>query len=89
MAKCFCYTAMILGQHAGLSEEARLFAGTGWPSLSVNQRVLSSVQSLDRLGRWGDMRDFLAEILSQSFLDEAPVSSSGMGRVVSSSMLSI
>ena len=37
----------------------------------------------------GDMRDDSAEILSQSFLQEALVSSSGMGRDVHSLMLSI
>ena len=42
----------------------------------------SSVQSLDRLGRWGDTRDDSAEILFRSFLQEALVSSSGMGRDV-------
>ena len=49
----------------------------------------SSVQSLDRLGRQEDMRDDLAEILFQSFLQEASVSSSGIGRDVHSLMLSI
>ena len=49
----------------------------------------SSVQSFDRLGRRGDMRDDSAEILFQSFLQEALVSSSGMGRDVHSLMLSI
>ena len=48
----------------------------------------SSVQSLDRFGRRGDMRDDSAEILFQSFLQEALVSSSGMGRDVHSLMLS-
>ena len=33
----------------------------------------SSVQSLDRLGRWGDMRDDSAETLFRSFLQEAIV----------------
>ena len=37
----------------------------------------------------GDMIDDPAEILFQSFLQEAPVSSSGMGRDVHSLMLSI
>ena len=50
----------------------------------------SSVQSLDRLGYWGeDLRDDSAEILFQSFLQEALVSSSGIGRDVHYSMLSI
>ena len=39
----------------------------------------SSVQSSDRLGRRGDMRDDSAEILFQSVLHEALVSSSGTG----------
>ena len=38
---------------------------------------LSSVQSLDRLGRQGDMRDHSAEIFFQCFPQEALVSSSG------------
>ena len=41
----------------------------------------SSVQSLDRLGHWGDMRDDSAEILFQSFLWVADVNSSGMSRI--------
>ena len=48
----------------------------------------SSVQSLYRFGRRGDMRDDSAEILFQSFLQEALVSSSGMGRDVHSLILS-
>ena len=40
----------------------------------------SSVQSLDRLGRRGDMRDDSAEIFFQSFLQEATTSSFGIGR---------
>ena len=44
----------------------------------------SSVQSLDRFGRRGDMRDDSAEILFQSFLQEALVSRSGMGRDIHS-----
>ena len=47
----------------------------------------SSVQSLDRLVRREDMGDDSAEILFQSFLQEALVSSSGMGRDVHSLML--
>ena len=42
----------------------------------------SSVQSLDQLGHHGDMRNDSAEILFQSFLQKALVSSSGMGRDV-------
>ena len=54
--------------------------------------LCSSVQSLDQLGRGGgggDMRDDRAEILFRSFLQEAAVISSGMGRDVHSLMLSI
>ena len=58
------------------------------PSPSVLTEF-SSVQSRDRLGRRGDMRDDSAEILFQSFLQEALVSSSGMGRDVHSLMLPI
>ena len=49
----------------------------------------SSVQSLDRSGRSGDMRDDSAEILFQSFPQEAIMSSAGMGRDVHSLMLFI
>ena len=54
----------------------------------------SSVQSLDRLGRQdggevgGNMTDYSAEILFQSFLQEAIVSSSYMGRDVHSLIFS-
>ena len=48
-----------------------------------------SVQSLDQLALWRDMREDSAEILFQSFLQEALVSSSGMGRDVHFLMLSI
>ena len=41
-----------------------------------------SVQSLHRLGHWGDMRDNSAEILFWLILQEALVSSFGMGRDV-------
>ena len=40
----------------------------------------SSVQSLDRLGRRGNTTDDSAEIVFQSFLQEAFMSKSGMGR---------
>ena len=46
------------------------------------ERRFSSVQSLDRLGHLREMRDDLAEILFQSFLQEALASSSGMDRDV-------
>ena len=48
----------------------------------------SSVQFLDRLDRRGDTRYDSSEFLFQSFLREAIVSSSGMGRSVHSLMLS-
>ena len=54
-----------------------------------NLRGGSSVQSLDQFGHQGDMRDDSAETLLQPFLQEALVSSSGMGRDVHSLMLSI
>ena len=50
--------------------------------------VVSSVQSLDRLDRRVDTRDDSAEILFLSFLQEALVSSSGLGRDVHFLMLS-
>ena len=52
------------------------------------QMCISSVQSLDRLGHRGNMRDDSAEILLQSFMQNALVNSSGMGRDVHSLMLS-
>ena len=57
--------------------------------MSAQAKQITSVQSLDRLGRLGDMRDDSAEIFFQSFLQEAIVSNSGMGRDVHSLMLSI
>ena len=54
---------------------------------TFNSVPLCSVQSLDRLGRRGDMWDDSAEILFQSFLQEALVSSSSMGKYVHSLML--
>ena len=48
-----------------------------------------SVPSLDRLGHRGDMRDDLAEILFQPFLQKALVGSSCLGRDVHSFTLSI
>ena len=49
----------------------------------------SSVQTPDRLGHRGDKTDDSAEILFKSFLQEATVSYSGIGRDVHSLMLSI
>ena len=41
--------------------------------------IMETVQTLDLLGHWGDMRDNSAEVLSQFFfLQEAIVRSSGM-----------
>ena len=48
----------------------------------------TSFQSLDRLGHRGDMGHDSAEILFRSFLQEAIVSDSGMGKDVHSLMLS-
>ena len=52
-------------------------------------RQFSSVQSLDRMGHRGDMKDDSAEIFLQSFLQKALVSSSDMCWDVHSLMLSI
>ena len=41
-------------------------------------RLFSSVQSFERLGRRGDMKDDSAELLFQSLLQEAIVSSTGI-----------
>ena len=62
---------------------------SGHQSQSVWQSVQLIVLSLDRLGCLGDTRDDSAELLYQSFLQEAIVSSSGMGRDVHYLMLSI
>ena len=51
--------------------------------------MFSSVQSLDQFSCQRDMWDDSAEILFQSFLQQALVSSSGMGRDVHFLMLSI
>ena len=53
------------------------------------QKQFSSVQSLDRLGRRGDLRDDSAQIFLQSFLQEGLVSNFGMSRNVHSLLLSI
>ena len=49
----------------------------------------SAVQSIDLMSRRRDMRDDPTEILFQSFLQEAIVNISGMGRAVHSLLLSI
>ena len=59
------------------------------PILSSFQLCVSSGQSLDRLGNRGDMRDDSAEILFESFLQEALVSGSRKCRDVHSLMLPI
>ena len=55
----------------------------------MHLKGMSSVQCLDRLGYREDMRDNSVEIFFHYFLQEAPVSSSGMGKDVRSLMLSI
>ena len=59
--------------------------------LPVCSAKISSVQfiSLTNLVIWRDMTDDSAEILFQSFLQEAVVGNSGTGRDVHSLMLSI
>ena len=52
-------------------------------------KLIGSVQSLDRLGCRGNVRDDSAEIPFRSLLQEALVSGAGMGRDVHSLMLSI
>ena len=79
---CSCITATS-GQQASTA-----VAKLGRKGLKI-QRKFSSVQSLDPLGHQGDMRDDSAEILFQSFLQEALLSSSSMGRDAHSLMLSI
>ena len=54
------------------------------------KRQSSSVQSFDRLGRRGDIRDESVEIFFQSFMQEEVIlSGSGKGRDVHSLMLTI
>ena len=67
------------------------YSGIPHPSPALNQKKkISSVQSLtNSLDHQGNITDKSAEILFQSFLQEALVSSSGMGRDNHSSMLSI
>ena len=57
-------------------------------SLNIAMHI-SSVQFLDRLDPWNNMRDGPGKIFFQSFLREAIASSSGMGRNVHSLTLSI
>ena len=59
------------------------------PACVQESVLMSSVQSLDELGRRGNMRDDSAEILFQSFLWEATACSSGIGRDAHSLTLSI
>ena len=66
----------ILSQNHVLIHQVRFCLG--------EETMFSSVQSLDRLGHQRDMRAFSAEILFQSFLQEALMSNSGMGRCVHS-----
>ena len=58
-------------------------------SKSTSSFQFSSVQSLDRLSCRGDITDDSAEILFQSFLQEAIVSTFSLGRDVHSLTLSI
>ena len=60
-----------------------------WKAGSIRLVQFSSVQSLDRSGCRRDMRDVPAEVLSQSFLQQSIVSSSGMDRNVHCLMLSV
>ena len=60
------------------------YSSKGNVDQSGTKCISCSVQSLDRLGRREDMRDDSADILFQSFLQEALVSSSGMARDLSS-----
>ena len=41
---CFVYITMVLGQPAGLPEEAYLYASADWLSSSVSQRIVSGQQ---------------------------------------------
>ena len=82
-----------LQYHVGFSAKSNLFVTA--PFLTP-RAVPMSLQSLDRLGRQGDMKDDSAETLFQSFLQEAlrssgpsAVRSCGMGRDVHSLMFSI
>ena len=77
----------IVNVHSGLTSAHYVIEGKGEQVfISI---LISSVQSFDQLGRRRDLRDNSAEILFQSFLQEAAVSSSGMSRNVHSLILSI
>ena len=67
-----------LQYHVGFSAKSNLFVTA--PFLTP-RAVPMSLQSLDRLGRQGDMKDDSAETLFQSFLQQALASSCGTGRV--------
>ena len=82
----FSYLRDYLGSEAFLCLPKRL---PGSWDIFVPIQDFSLVQSLDRFGHHGDMRDDSAEILFRSFLQEALVGSSGLGRDVHSLMLSI
>ena len=71
-------------RYVGHRQRDSSFLSFYWNSaLESNPVQFSSAQFLDRLDHKGSMRDDLAEIFFQSFLQEALVSSSGMGRYMS------
>ena len=72
----------------GVTIVTSLSRGIAQHSLNIAMHI-SSVQFLDRLDPWNNMRDGSAEIFFKSFLLEAIASSSGMGRNVHSLTLSI
>ena len=72
----------------GVTIVTSLSRGIAQHSLNIAMHI-SSVQFLDRLDPWNNMRDGSAEIFFQSFLLEAIASSSDMGRNVHSLTLSI
>ena len=69
--------------HMELSLDTIMVSGCAWA------REFSSLRSLDRLGRPGDMMDDSAEILFQSFLQKTIVSCSAIDTDVHSCALSI
>ena len=77
------HPALPLPTTASLTTQGALKDGFGEAVVACDMPELCKFQSLERPGRREDMRDNSAEILFQSFLQVALVSSSGIGRDVS------
>ena len=73
----------VLWQITATLTSSRLWRGCGVTQLYGGSKQFSSFQSLDRLGHRGDRRDDSAELLFQSFPQEALLGSFGFSRDVS------